>query len=60
MSLFRLKEGSSKLCDFGWLVYSPSFAPLYRGCLPVAKVGLGVQRISGGPEVTDWESKINV
>jgi hypothetical protein len=24
----------------------------------VAKVGLGVQRISGGPEFTDWESKI--
>jgi hypothetical protein len=25
----------------------------------VAKVGLGVQRISGGPEFTDWESKID-
>jgi hypothetical protein len=25
----------------------------------VAKVGLGAQRISGRPEVTDWESKID-
>jgi hypothetical protein len=25
----------------------------------VAKVGLGVQRISGGAEFTDWESKID-
>jgi hypothetical protein len=28
-------------------------------CL-VAKVGLGVQHISGGPEFIDWESKIDV
>jgi hypothetical protein len=27
-------------------------------CL-VAKVGLGAQRISGGPEFTDWENKID-
>jgi hypothetical protein len=40
--------------------YNPSARNPYTEdvCL-VAKVGLGVQHISGGPEVTDWESKID-
>jgi hypothetical protein len=42
----------------GW--YNPLDRLPYIGdvCL-VAKVGLEAQCISGGPEFTDWESKIN-
>jgi hypothetical protein len=40
--------------------YNPPSRHPYIGdvCL-VAKVGLGAQHISGGPEFTDWESKID-
>jgi hypothetical protein len=41
--------------------YNPPARHPYIGdvCF-VAKVGLGEQRISGGPEFTDWESKVDV
>jgi hypothetical protein len=40
--------------------YNPPDRPPYIGdvCL-VARVGLGAQCILGGPEFTNWESKIN-
>jgi hypothetical protein len=54
-SLSRLKEGSSHLCGFG----RPPGPPYIGDVCLVAKVGLGVQRISGRPEFTYWESKID-
>jgi hypothetical protein len=41
-------------------LYNPPARHPYIGdvCF-VAKVSLGVQHISGGPEFTDWESKFN-